>query len=474
MLKIPVKFLIIALTIVNLIAWKSYTIFFATIFISAIFFYFAQKRPLMGSYFITLLLLAGVLLRLAYLDVTPYLVRSYDVSGHIDYINYIISHFSLPSAEVCWECYQPPLYYILSAGIFTVIKFNPVFLQVISLIFSFGFLFFGIKLLRLFIPSQNDEKYLNIAVALLIFWPSGIINSVRIGNDGLLYFLTAASFYYITLWFINGGKKNVCLATIFGIACMFTKNNGILLILIIGFIWLIKYIWNKNKKLLLYSSLFLLLIGIFFAGFTMLLKPNQDHIGNVLVGNINGLPIELKVGNKVANFITFDSKDFFRNPFTDPWSDKGGRQYFLNYFLKTSLFGEFQFWQPAFKNLAILMSYLIILVIFLLFISIFLLIVDFFKKQYENIPPHMIAIILIAVFISALIVFRYIAPFSCSGDFRYIYPIIIPVSALITLGIRNSKGINLYKNFSLAWIGELIIGYFIIASVLFFIFLAVV
>jgi hypothetical protein len=37
------------------------------------------------------------------------------VGGHIDYVQYMFTHWSVPPAQGGWEFYQPPLYYFLSA-----------------------------------------------------------------------------------------------------------------------------------------------------------------------------------------------------------------------------------------------------------------------------------------------------------------------------------------------------------------------
>src|SRR3990172_7023155 len=57
----------------------------------------------------------GALLRLFYVFRTPYSLRSYDAEGHVDYIFYVLTHWSIPPADLAWQSYQPPLYYFFSA-----------------------------------------------------------------------------------------------------------------------------------------------------------------------------------------------------------------------------------------------------------------------------------------------------------------------------------------------------------------------
>jgi hypothetical protein len=40
----------------------------------------------------------------------------FDVDGHLEYVQYILQHGSLPLANEGWEMYQPPLYYLMAVG----------------------------------------------------------------------------------------------------------------------------------------------------------------------------------------------------------------------------------------------------------------------------------------------------------------------------------------------------------------------
>jgi hypothetical protein len=60
-----------------------------------------------------LVLAAGVALRISLAVVTP-ADRAYD--DHYQPVRIILREGRLPSAADCWECYQPPLYYVISAG----------------------------------------------------------------------------------------------------------------------------------------------------------------------------------------------------------------------------------------------------------------------------------------------------------------------------------------------------------------------
>ncbi|HEX3044753.1 MAG TPA: hypothetical protein VHY08_08350 [Bacillota bacterium] len=64
------------------------------------------------------IILGGFLIRVLYFLITPYNVREYDVDGHIQYIQYILNHWSIPSRNYGWETFQPPLYYFAAAFVY--------------------------------------------------------------------------------------------------------------------------------------------------------------------------------------------------------------------------------------------------------------------------------------------------------------------------------------------------------------------
>ena len=61
----------------------------------------------------------GIIIRVFYLSYTPYDTRTHDVvGGHLDYIKYLIEHKNVPSSTDCWECFQPPTYYVISSAVY--------------------------------------------------------------------------------------------------------------------------------------------------------------------------------------------------------------------------------------------------------------------------------------------------------------------------------------------------------------------
>ena len=167
----------------------------------------------------------------------------------------------------------------------------------------------------------------------------------------------------------------------------------------------------------------------------------------------------LTVGNSLCNYVCFDMNIYVNQPFTDTWDDKGGRQYFFNFFLKSMLFGEYSFSFPYAQFLAEVLSLLLLLMIPFLFIGI--------GASMRKITFLRITMLLwFLLSLSSLIYIHYRYPFSSFADFRYIFPAIIPfIYFYITgIGFLAECKFKIFSSF-----GYIITYLFIIISFCFFI-----
>jgi hypothetical protein len=163
-----------------------------------------------------------------------------------------------------------------------------------------------------------------------------------------------------------------------------------------------------------------------FAMYPGIALKMQDKRSHIYITNMHG---DLVVGNKAENILWLDVKTFVNEPFTSPFLDKYGRQYFPNYLGKTALFGEWGFEGAAMHNIAVLIS-IVSLAMFAIFI-IFL-----FKIPIKDIKI-LLPILLISFFFLCGVAHTRIT-FPVNIDFRYILPIIIPFSIFYNYGINLS------------------------------------
>lgn len=402
--------------------------------------------------FLIILILAAIALRIFYLSYTDYSLRTHDVDGHIDYINYISVNHSLPDADQCWQCYQPPAYYIMGALVSRVSQFinlNQNFgLQIFSLFLSFLFLVFSAKTAKEILPNK---KLLAVTVSLMSFWPSGIIHSIRIGNDSLYYAFYAIGFYFVIKWYQEEKNKDFYMASVLSVLSLLAKSSGLILVSIFIISLIYKFIKSDERKKFLKKILIFLLIltaGLALAFYKPLENLRSKRSGDLFVGNIKSLNGGLSVKNELKNYLWFDRHSYFSDPFAYPWEDKGGRQYYWNFLLKTSQFGEFEF--NNFKYAPTLAKYINIISLFAILFFIISLILLFLKENLKKIRScNFILFISIIVPLAASIAMRARLPFSPTGDFRYIFPALVPLAILYAMGLKYLKfegmKINIFK-----------------------------
>lgn len=415
----------------------------------------------------TFLFIFALAIRLIYVSYTGFNARQHDAlgeTGHLGYINYFATNFSLPDPTTGFEYHQPPLYYVIAGTLMAGLKLLGIYnvfdvLQLFSIAFFLIFAGFGSKLL----DKLLDKKlWYYLAVCLLLFWPSGIIHSVRITNDNLFWALFAGFIYFLFRWLDNINAKNFLFVCIFFGLGMSTKTSMVLALpmffvaIIINLVTnsytvktILPVIFNrakngdrgiaakykpviaslfqdlknyltrflKNTKALIYSFFGLLAVGISFVinpdlVSSIMGKPLNEVIGST---QLNG---QLKVGEGLQHYLYFDLQAFVTKPFMTSWSDEAGRQWFWNFFLKSSLFGEFSFETITASNLAILISFCFLIII------VSLMYYFFAVKKFGKNDWLMLAILLI--FVAGNMLHRKQNPYAPNSDFRFVLPVLIP------------------------------------------------
>ncbi|MCL2259769.1 MAG: hypothetical protein FWC15_00270 [Fibromonadales bacterium] len=381
------------------------------------------------------IILLGIAVRLvlyAYVGPTQY---SYDTGGHLEYIKIISEENRMPEINEGWSTYHPPLYYISSAAIKKLSDlYDPSIanriLQQFSLLLSFGSIIFGVALIiRLF--GNCWPAYLTSLVSVL--WPGFALAAPRIGNDSLFYFGALFCMFFAQKYWQMHKSSDIILASIGAAIALTAKSTGFVILAI----WIIICIsgslrffrMHSLRTLLISASIIILSLG--FSNYRTVIDIYDGNKAS-LVGNIRNLHSGMQVVNKTGNYLYFDLKDYLLEPYASTWSDKGGRQYFWNFALKTSLFGEFKLWSsPAGHILAIMLSFLLL---FIFMLTLWGMI----HAQLKEFPALLFAVFLLA----ALAYLRISYPYSCSNDFRYIMPALFPLVYFAMRGaqiLQNSR-----------------------------------
>ncbi|MGD9155567.1 MAG: hypothetical protein PVG90_08700 [Bacillota bacterium] len=440
-----------------------------------------------------LILTGGFLLRALYFIITPFTVRTHDVGGHMHYIEYLVNNRMLPAIHLGWQTYQPPLYYMVAAAFYKLLQLAGVTrimqiwrgVQFLSLLFNMGFLAGALQIVKnavkklpdrlvpvdwgvksrtaVFAADDSRRRLGYLIFGLITFWPSGIIHAARLGNDALFYPLYAWGLAFLIKWRDDNADRSLywsfCLITL----ALITKANSLVLYLVFGTVYFLKFCQAAVKQKYLVKTALLLVILLAGLGITFgrmveaKLQGSPDHF---LVANAGGLKW-VAVGNTPRNYLFFDLPSFVTEPYVNPFENQGGRQYFWNYLLKTGLVGEFSYDTALHRGLTILLSILLLLMLLYLLISLIVL---------PGLGSGHLVLALNAFFLlGAAIAFRISIPASCSNDFRYIFPLTISLAVFFGLAIC---GYRLQKWRLGEYVGYGVAFVFMATSIVFFVTLA--
>jgi hypothetical protein len=273
--------------------------------------------------------------------------------------------------------------------------------------------------------------------ALLCLWPSGIIHSVRIGNDDASYFAFGGVLLYASRWWQGGRDRHFHAAGAFAGLAMLIKSNGVVAFALLGLLFVVHAIRDPHRSVrgLLRRAW---PAAVFFALPTVatLVRALRDvtpgHPHNLFVGNSDKLTKAIAVGNGAANYLWFDLKMLLTQPYSTSWTDDAGRQYFANFALKTSLLGDFQYEGARLSDLAIVMSFLFVPIL----VCVGLGAAYQTRDEWLEVLPLWL---MIGLAVASLAALRMSIPMACSNDFRYVLPILMPSLYLFTRGLARMR-----------------------------------
>lgn len=430
---------------------------------------FILKRHLPINTVQTALVLMSLILSTFYLSSTDERTRTFDVfegGGHMDYIEYLIKHRQLPLPGEGWEYHQPPLYYVSAAFAKQIAQLGNstgsyLWAQLYGLYLWVLFLISGLAVLRM--GFYRHPRVIVLASITLCLWPAGIIHSIRIGNDLALYATYGLAFFYIVKWWKNRSSQTLFWASLWMAAAVMSKSNGLAVAAVLGLLMLIHsyhvvckpVIFQQHKAKLLRDMM--IAGGLFSAAILLNFADNIKHYmdgtsEDWLLSNVSEMINPgLKVENHWKNYLIFDLATFVEQPFTSTWDDRYGRQYFWNFLLRSSLTSEFSFNAEGMEVWGRINGVLLLIAIAGAIIYFLQMQPNFSCSQvrrvaYRNAPW------LIAIFfpLALLLAYRIKVPFSSNTDFRYIYPIILPIIFFTLKSWSSSTQLPIPKIMTLA------------------------
>jgi hypothetical protein len=394
-------------------------------------------RRLRFDWFIVATVWMGTLVNVDYLTYTSIFERSYDGPSHVFYINAIAEHLRLPPVSIaCTACGHPPLYYALAALWSKVVLAGgwiprEMGLQWLSLLLFFGFVVFSLLLLR---STIERPATMRLAAALVVFWPSSIINSVRVHNDALASALMVAAIYFIVQWDRQGRSRDFYAAVTASALALLTKSTGYavaatLLAIAAWRLWSTRF-GRENIKQFATATLILFGAALLAVAFRESAYPRT--LCQKVLGRACDIPSEVFVSNKLSNYVYFDLGDFVSRTSSLAYPPK--QDYFLNGLAKSSLFGVIplgkDFESERHQRVAVLIRLLLLAMVAVCAVAL-----PFMRSVAWR--RYRALVVATGTMLVLLAAFRFMVPTPFHEDFRHIFPVLVPLCLVYAKAVER-------------------------------------
>ena len=387
-------------------------------------------RRLRFDWFIALLALIGMLVSMNYLAYTSIFERNYDGPSQILYIDEIAKHHRLPPVSIfCAACGHPPLYYVLAALWSQTVMAGDwipreLGLQWLSVLLSFGFVVFALLLLRVTI---GRPVIMRLAAALVIFWPSGIISSVRVHNDALASTLMIASMYFISRWDWRGRDRDFYWAVAATALALLTKSSGYTMAVTLVAMAALRLVSTRfsSQSIKQCATAVVVLCCAALLAVSFRVSTHQRVLCQKVLGNACDMPGEVYGSSKLSNYFHFDLADFVRQNSSVAYPRN--QDYFWNGLAKSSLFGATplgkDFASETHKQLEACIRLLL-----LAMVAVCVVTLPFIRsvrwRRYRAIIGATASMFIL------LVAFHYIVPNPYHADLRHVFPVLVPLCLL--------------------------------------------
>jgi 4-amino-4-deoxy-L-arabinose transferase-like glycosyltransferase len=239
---------------------------------------------------------------------------------------FMIMHFgTIPAKNACWQCYHPPVFYLISAMIgkiaVTMGVKGPPLLKLLQFIPCFyGILTVGIIYLILSkLPLSGFSRL--IAFSTVCFLPRHIYMSAMNSNDTISYLFVALSIYLMLIAIERKWSPLMLFAVSIVISItLFTKYTAYVVLPVILAVFASVYFRRliAPRKQILISSFLLILLPMTLL--SMYYISNTKHYGSPLPWNVNELDPSLTQPRDSSrmDFFSFKPWESIKTPIIVP------------------------------------------------------------------------------------------------------------------------------------------------------------
>ena len=293
------------------------------------------------------------------LRLTLSLINRQANDDHMAVINWMVDKQEIPSNESCWECFQPKAFYLMHAGIISMLHIQKqeqriVYVQLINLLYGFFILFFLWK----FISRQGYSPVIAVSCfALLAFNPCLTGINVQATNDTLAILAGILTIYFVDIFFKEKKISAALSMIVFAILASLVKGSGIIIMAALLLIFSVKLFSSVGVDRKFFGKVFFFLIvsysaivpfaGGYYENFQKYDTPfahnhsQKDPPPLFYERTIAGRP---GITSVVDGYFTFRYLDMIRMPYipnndernyplhrTSLWSQLYGRTFFMHF-----------------------------------------------------------------------------------------------------------------------------------------------
>ena len=404
----------------------------------------------------------------AYFEYTSFGQRNFDGGEQLNYVKYVAEKHALPPADACFVCHHPPAYYVAAAVTYKAFKLTRAVrsvkgTQLLSLLITLGFVIFGTLTLQRF---TRREWIMGLGTALIAFWPYTIMNAARLHNDVLVSAAMAGCLYFLVKWYQDERPTDLWLAGTLAVVALLSKTNGFIVVAAIALTVIYKvFRADDRRRLLKRAAPALSIVALCVVAFTFLRGPGSSvDTRERVLGTATKIGVHEWVGNEPVNYLYFDVEEYLTEPYVFAYRDTGGRQYYWNHLLKSSLFATHNKQadaETAFRwnmRIAHVMGFLLLAMLLYLAAALMM------RRREGLLDKYAVPIISSGCFIGGHMAFRSMVPAAHHGDFRMVHPIVIAfvIAFVLSVDVFEQRRVVAGR------VGMAIGGLFVLLSALYF------
>jgi len=384
--------------------------------------------------------LIGAGLIVTYVRTTAFNARTHDLGSHLHYIKLVEQRHTIPNGTECWECHQPPLYYVVAAVVMHAGHWphplenasrkdagkGAIALQDLSATTSFLTLLFWLSTIRLSLTTTYERV---TASALATFAPSLLIEGCKIGNDTLVICLASGAVWQLVKWRASRRARHLAGAGAFAALAILSKPSGLVAAAIVFASILMALVFRRDRR----APRF-----VWGAGASVALLGASLALWRYIVVHIkkgvthqewDSMGAQLRVQNHWKDFVSFDWSTFKDNPWLH-FDASPARDQFWNYLLRSSLFGEGN--TQDFATTAYAYALVVVALALAAFVACGFLICVARAFGPDRRGERELAISALG-YVGFLVSLRLVAPYAVHNDFRFIVPIVAPCAVMAGL-----------------------------------------